>query len=108
MLRHLVSGCSLILLLTCQYPALAWRTAIMAIHVVDVVRGEIQSGQAVILAKGRSSSGAQASAPMRFLSPDGKHVTRGRNAQSRRLADGDFLMARRRPFVADGVIKERP
>ena len=74
MLCHLASGCSLILLLTWQLPALAPPRS--GINVADVVRGEIQSSRAAIVAKGRSRAG-QASAPIRFLSPDGKHVALG-------------------------------
>src|SRR5258705_4214741 len=50
--RHPVPAFSLIFCLASQLPAQAPRTAITGINVVDVVRGEIHSGQTVIIADG--------------------------------------------------------
>jgi imidazolonepropionase-like amidohydrolase len=50
--RHPVPAFSLIFCLASQLPAQGPRTAITGISVVDVVRGEIHSGQTVIIANG--------------------------------------------------------
>src|SRR5713226_8898649 len=52
MLRHPVPAFLLIFCLASQLPAQAPRTAITGINVVDVMRGEIHSGQTVIIANG--------------------------------------------------------
>lgn len=80
--RHPVPAFSLIFCLASQLPAQAPRTAITGINVVDVVRGEIHSGQTVIIANGLieaagPSGGVDIPAAAVRLPGDGRYLMPG-------------------------------
>src|SRR5260370_5413411 len=77
--RHPVPAFSLIFWLASQLPAQAPTTAITGTNVVDVVRGEIHSGQTIIIANGRieaagPSGGVDIPAAAARIPGDGRYL----------------------------------